>query len=147
MTDDQQRTLLAFLASQHLGVLATISERGTPQAALVGITETAELHIIFGTANTSRKYANIKRDPNVALVIGHDMDAGITVQYEGIAQELSGEASEKCRQAHLAKNPRAKKFAFANNQRWFLVTPTWIRFTNVGAKPPQLFEIQFLAEK
>ncbi len=40
---------------------------GAPQSALVGIAITPELEIIFDLVEKSRKFANIARDPRVAL--------------------------------------------------------------------------------
>lgn len=143
MSTQQKTILLEYLKTQLLGVLATVNEGGEPQAALVGITELPDVKLIFGTSNTTRKYKNLQNNPHVAIGIGHDIEAGTTVQYEGVAQELAGEELATYREVHLAKNPRARKFAMADSQRWFLVTPTWIRYTNVAAKPPEIFELTF----
>jgi pyridoxine/pyridoxamine 5'-phosphate oxidase len=75
-----------FIGRHKLGVLATISPSGEPQAAVVGIAVTADLELVFDTVKTSRKYQNLTANPAIAFVIGGDEE--ITVQYEGEAEEL-----------------------------------------------------------
>jgi len=78
-----------FMNRESSAVLATVGDNGQPQAALMGFAVTRELEIIFGTVKTSRKYANSKKNPGVAWVIGCTTE--VTVQYEGSARELEGE--------------------------------------------------------
>jgi hypothetical protein len=47
--------LFHFVTQHKLGVLGSISPRGAPQSALVGIAVTPELEIIFDTVSSSRK--------------------------------------------------------------------------------------------
>ena len=94
-----------FMNSERLAVLATVGEEAKPEAALMGFAVTPELEIIFDTVKSSRKYPNLKKNPRVAWVIGCTTE--ITVQYEGIAEELEGE--------ELAKY---KKIYFAAVSRW-----------------------------
>ena len=56
-------TVQQFLSRQTLGVVGSISPEGTAQAALVGISVTPELEIIFGTVNSSRKFRNLAANP------------------------------------------------------------------------------------
>ena len=49
-------SVFRFIAKHKLGVLATISPSGEPQAAVVGIAVTSELELVFDTVKTSRKY-------------------------------------------------------------------------------------------
>lgn len=139
-TMDKQTIIIDYIESQPLGIIATVGKEGKPEAALVGVTEVGNLELVFGTPNTSRKYQNLKENSHVALVIGTDATEAITVQYEGEAEELSGEECERCKNLHSTKNPRAKKFADQPEQRWFKVRPTWIRYSNRGAEPPIEFE-------
>jgi uncharacterized pyridoxamine 5'-phosphate oxidase family protein len=90
-----------FLDSEKLGVLATIGEDGAPEAALMGVAATAELELMFDTVKSSRKYRNLKNNPQVAFVIGCSTE--VTVQYEGIAEELAGESLAKYKKIYFAK--------------------------------------------
>src|SRR6266853_3982450 len=53
-----------------LGVLSSLGPMDARQSALAGIAITPELEIIFDLVEKSRKFANIARDPPVALLIG-----------------------------------------------------------------------------
>ena len=70
--------LYGFLRKHRLAVISTIGAT-SPQAAVIGIAVTPALDIIFDTLATSRKYANLRADPRVALAIGWDAEE--TVQY------------------------------------------------------------------
>ena len=59
--------IYAFLRGHRLAVISSVSPAAAPQAALIGIAVTEALDIIFDTLSTSRKYANLRADPRVAL--------------------------------------------------------------------------------
>jgi predicted pyridoxine 5'-phosphate oxidase superfamily flavin-nucleotide-binding protein len=61
--------LLSFLRQSRVAVEATAAEDGTPQAAVVGIAVSDGLEIIFDTLESTRKYANLRADPRIALVV------------------------------------------------------------------------------
>jgi len=90
-----------FMNRESLAVLATAAVNGQPEAALMGFAVTPELEIIFDTVKSSRKYPNLKKNPRVAWVIGCTTE--VTVQYEGVAEELEGEqlASRSFAVGHL----------------------------------------------
>lgn len=138
---DQKQKVLDFIKEKMMAVVATVNKEGKPEAVLVAFTETDDLELIFGTANTARKYINLKNDPNVAMVIGHDQDERITVQIEGVAREAEGDEVKQCRDVHVKKHPTAEKYAAMPEQRWFNVTPTWIRYTDTNSEAPEEFEI------
>ena len=138
---DKKQSILDFIKQQRLLVLSTTHENSKPQAAVIGFGETDNLELIFGTNNASRKYKNLKRDPHVAAVIGWDDSR--TVQFEGIAEELSPEDLQLVRDTYWRKNPKAEAHNATPGQRYFKVRPTWIRYTNIGAKPWDVIEIAF----
>ncbi len=139
--EDHKQLIRDFLQTQLLAVIATVDEKNNkPEAALVGFSETDHLEIIFGTFNDTRKFKNLQTNPHVSFVISSDM---VTVQYEGVAKMAEGTEIEEYRDIHLTKNPRAQKVSHHLKQQFFKVTPTWIRYTNVSTKPPQIFEVTF----
>ncbi|HEY4679191.1 MAG TPA: pyridoxamine 5'-phosphate oxidase family protein [Candidatus Angelobacter sp.] len=71
------------------GVLSSIADSGAPQSALVGVATTENLEIVFDTVKTSRKYPNLIAKPDCSFVFGWTGEQ--TVQYEGTAEELTGE--------------------------------------------------------
>lgn len=65
----------------------------------------------------------------------------ITVQYEGVAEELRGEDSIKYKQAYWAKNPKAERWESREGITYFKVTPKWIRYSDLNRDPWDVFEI------
>jgi len=138
---DNKQEILEFIRSNHLGVISTINQKGSPEAAVMGVGQTDDLELIFGTYNSSRKYTNLKTNHNVAWAIG--WDGPKTVQYEGVARELSGTEAEKYANAYHEKNPQAESYRDHPEERYFLVTPKLIRLTDMKTNPWRIIEIQF----
>lgn len=137
-----RKKILDFLKENLLGVVSTIHTNNTsPESAVVAFVETEKLEIVFGTSNNSRKYQNILKNNRVCFVIG--WSAAGTIQYEGKAQELSKEQSKTYAILQAKKNPESAKFADREDQRYFIVRPTWIRFLNSKKTPPETYEISF----
>ena len=97
------RQLLDFLRQHRLAVESSVSVADCPQAAVVGFAVTDELEIIFDTLQSTRKAQNVRRNSQVALVIG-GWNAGDerTVQFEGIADEPSGAELERLKSIRAA---------------------------------------------
>lgn len=108
---------------------------------MAAFAEKESLELIFATFNTMRKYRNLQNNPHVSLVIGWDDKIGITIQYEGIVRELSGQELEECRELHVKKNPKSAKYVSREEQRYFLITPRWIRYSNYSKNPQEIFEL------
>jgi general stress protein 26 len=117
-----------FIQARKLAVISTTSSSGDPQSALVGIAVSPQLHIVFDTVKSSRKYANLKADPRISLVVG--WDAEITVQYEGIANEPDGEALQHAQQIYFQTWPDGRARQQWPGITWFYVTPRWIRYSD-----------------
>ena len=138
---DKKKQILEFIRQNRLAVVSTIdSKESRPEAALVAYSETENLELIFATFSDSRKYENLQKNQKVALVIG-GWDEDITVQYEGVAAELEDADLEECRKIHLTKNPESEEYAYDEKQRYFKITPTWIRYSDLTKDPPEIFEI------
>jgi pyridoxamine 5'-phosphate oxidase family protein len=72
VTSPLSADVLAYLASQRLGRLATVDSRGAPQNSPVGFRYNADLGTIdIGGRNmgASRKFRNLAQNPNVAFVV------------------------------------------------------------------------------
>ncbi len=135
--------ILDFFKKHLLGVVSTIHTQGnSPESAVVAFVETSKLEIVFGTSNRSRKYHNILKNNHVCFVIGWDSQIG-TIQYEGLARELSKEESVQYANLQASKNPQSQKFINLGDQRYFMVEPKWIRFLDNSENPPQSYEISF----
>ncbi len=137
----QKEKILRFIRSHRICSLSTVTPEGKPEAAVVEFGEMPNLELVFNTICHYRKYKNLLKNRHVALVIGWDKN--VTVQYEGVVSEISGKASEKYRKAFWKKNPKAKKWEANPDTRFFKVTPTWVRYADLGKKPWEIFEVIF----
>ncbi len=138
--DDQKQLIAEFIREQELAIVTSVWE-GKPQAAVVVFSIKDDFELIFGTFNRTRKYRNLKANPNTATVIG--WDDGITIQYEGVAEEVGPGEYEEYQKIHLNKNPGSEKYAHLDGQCYFKIKPRWIRFTDTNPEPEFTFEMTF----
>jgi pyridoxine/pyridoxamine 5'-phosphate oxidase len=134
-----QAEIYEFLRGHRLAVIATANPAASPQAAVIGIAVTESLDFIFDTLSTSRKYANLRADPRVALTIG--WDAAQTVQYEGIAQPLSGDALDICKQHYFETWPDGRERESWPNIAYIRVRPRWLRYSDFSVTPTKIEEL------
>ena len=118
-----------FIKQHTLAVVSTLSPGQKPEAALVGFAVSEDLEIVFDTVKTSRKYKNLLENPFVAVVIGWDNET--TLQYEGVAMELTGPEDDRYREIYYEVYPDGRQRA----ETWaglvhFKVTPKWLRYSN-----------------
>ena len=130
-----------FMNEQRLAVLATVNSAGQPEAALMGYAVTPELEIIFDTVKTSRKYPNLKQNPRVAWVIGCVRE--ITVQYEGVAEELTGEDLVKYKKTYFAAFPDGPARESWPGITYFVVRPSWVRYCDYNPQTRRIEEMKF----
>lgn len=121
-------------------MLATQSRKG-PEAAIVDFSETIKLEILVTTMQQYRKYKNLLENPRVAFVVGSE--EGVTVQYEGTAQELTPQIFKKYSAWHFKKNLVEAKFAAMSTARFFKLKPIWVRYSDFTRKPNLIFEMKF----
>lgn len=141
ISERNKKFLYDFLHSHSLAVLSTMSNNGQPQSAVLEFGETENLEIIFDTHKTARKVLNIEHNPKVSFVIGWDKN--ITVQYEGMASKLEGEALKNAQKMFWAKNPKAERWATKPGVIYYSVRPTWIRYTDLETDPWDVREFEF----
>lgn len=120
--------LLDFLQKHRLGVLATVSPNGDPEAAVVGIAVTDRLEVVFDTLDTTRKCHNLRNHANIAFVIGWDDE--MTVQVEGIADEPAGPELDRLKTTYFAAYPDGESRQSWPGITYFRVRPTWARYSD-----------------
>jgi hypothetical protein len=135
--------LYAFISKHKLGVLGTISDTGTPQAALVGIAISPQLEIIFDTVKSSRKYPNLTARPACSFVIGGWGPVEQTVQYEGLAEELKPPDLERYQAIYFNVYSDGPARMSWPGIVYFVVRPTWIRYSDFDQNPPLIHEFSF----
>jgi Pyridoxamine 5'-phosphate oxidase len=133
--------LYHFLKKEKLGVVSSISPEGPPQSALVGIAVTEKLEIVFDTLDSTRKFRNLKQHPRCSFTIGWAGE--ITVQYEGKAWLPTGSELERYRQIYFASWPDGPSRLNWPGLVHFVVTPTWVRYSDFNQDPPLIEELHF----
>lgn len=135
--------LLRLLRQEIYAVEASVSSDGAPQAALVGVVVTDELEIFFDTLGSSRKAANLRKSPRVAMVLG-PMSAGAlwTVQYEGMADEPGGDELARLLELYVERFPDGRDRQALPDIAYFRVKPVWIRLSDFSADPPRITEFR-----
>ena len=132
------------MRSHSLAVQASVALTGTPQAAVVGFAVTDDFEIIFDSLDVTRKVQNLRRNPEIALVIGGLSNGDErTAQYEGIADEPVGMELERVQAVYFARFPAGRE-----RQKWpgivyVRVRPTWIRYSDYNQEPEQIVEFTF----
>lgn len=107
----------------------------------MGYAVTPELEIIFDTVKTSRKYPNLKKNPRVAWVLGCSSE--ITVQYEGMAQELEGAELAKYKKTYFAAFPDGPARQSWPGITYFVVRPKWVRYCDYHPEKRRIEEQEF----
>jgi nitroimidazol reductase NimA-like FMN-containing flavoprotein (pyridoxamine 5'-phosphate oxidase superfamily) len=111
-----KQLLKDIFSSQPLAVLAT-QAKGQPYGNLVAFAATDDLKcLLFATARATRKYANITKDPRVAMVIDSrtnqkvDFQKAVAVTAIGIVEKVKGAEKNHFLKLYLLKHPHLKKF-------------------------------------
>ena len=133
--------LFEFIDRQKLGVLGTVSPEDVPQSALVGIAVTPEFEIIFDTVKSSRKYGNLMTKPACSFIIGWAGET--TVQYQGAARQPSAGELAAYQEVYFKKWPECRSHLSWPGITYFVVRPTWIRYSNFDQNPPVIQEFNF----
>ena len=128
--------LLAFLRAQKWAVQSSVASSGAPQAAVIGVAITDRFELVFDTLGDTRKAANLRANPRIALVIG--WDDGQTVQLEGTADEPRGVELNPLRDVYLEKFPDGRERMALPGITYFRVRPTWIRYSDFRGAAPSI---------
>lgn len=142
MNDEEIKSnIREFLKNCQLTVIATVDvENNKPECAVIAFAEKDDLSLVFGTSNKTRKYKNLQKNQNVSFVFGWSSETG-TLQYEGIAKELSDKDAIQHGEMMVLKNNQTEKFITREDQRYFLVKPTWIRLVDASLESGGTYEL------
>jgi general stress protein 26 len=113
---DSMQGVAELLRMQRFGVLAT-DNVGKPHNCLVAFAEENNLKcLLFATDRNTRKFRDVKVNPNVAILIDNrsnsesDLSNAIAVTARGSAQEASIEEHKQFAKLYLAKHPYLADF-------------------------------------
>ncbi|WP_448003416.1 pyridoxamine 5'-phosphate oxidase family protein [Agromyces bauzanensis] len=134
-----RRQLIEYVRSQRWGVVSTLGTDGRPQAAHLAIAATGRGELAFDAKPESRKIANLRRDPRIAVVVGGA--DGTTLQCEGIADFPEGDDLLRCVDAYLERFPEFAESIRSGTVVVVRVTPTWARYGDYRTESPILVEI------
>jgi len=135
--------LLRFLEAHRTAVQCSVASGGAPQAAVIGVAVTADLELVFDTLESTRKVANLRADPRIALVLGGGDGEEITVQYEGLADFPAGEELHRLREVYYAAFPDGPQRLAWPGLVYVRVRPTWIRYSDYRGEPAVIEEFRF----
>jgi hypothetical protein len=125
----------------RVAVQASVSAAGSAQAAVVGIAVTDRFEIVFDSLGSSRKAQNLRGNPKIAFVIGGLADGEErTVQYEGLADEPTGEELERVKQAYYEVYPDGRSRLAWPGLTYVRVKPAWIRYSDFSVASPMILE-------
>jgi len=110
---------------------------------LVGIAFTPQFEIIFEAVKSSRKYSNLIARPACCFVIGGWGAGEQTVQYEGDAEKLKSPELERYQESYFAAWPDGPSRLSLSGIVYFVVRPTWIRYSDFDQNPPMIREFDF----
>jgi len=111
-----KQILNELFISQKLAVLGT-HQGGQPYGSLVAFAATSDLkNLVFATTRATRKFANLRSDPRVSMVLDNrsnrvaDFRRAVAATALGRAKEVRGKEREKLAEMYLAKHPHLKEF-------------------------------------
>jgi len=106
---------------------------------------TDEFEVFFDSADTSRKVANLRRNPEIALVIGGTTGGDErTVQYEGVADEPAGAELQRLKELYFESFPDGRDRQARQGITYIRARPTLIRYTDFNQDPPETVELDRL---
>lgn len=131
--------LLEFLRFHRYAVEASQAAEGPPEAALVGFLVNNRLELFFDTFDSTRKVANLRRDPRIAFVIGgYTIGDERTVQYEGVVDVPTGAELQQLKRDYFAIQPDGLRRSKLPGIMYFRACPRWIRYSNFNVNPAQI---------
>jgi hypothetical protein len=137
----QPADLLLFLREHRLAAEASVSGCSGAQAAVVGFAISDAFEIIFDTLDSTRKVANLRHNPKLALVIGGFTPGDErTAQYEGLADEPAGAELERLTEVYYHVYPDGRARRTWPGLIYVRVRPTWIRYSDYNVDPPEIVE-------
>ena len=111
-----RQILYELFSSQKLAVLGT-HRLGQPYGSLVAFAATPDLkNLLFATTRASRKFANLRADSRVSMVLDSrsnrvaDFRKAVAATALGQAKEIRGEGRKKFAALYLAKHPHLEEF-------------------------------------
>jgi hypothetical protein len=141
VTSENRDKLLTFMRQELYAVQASVSPRGVPQAAIVGVVVSDKFEVFFDTLASSRKTNNLRQNSLTALVIGPAASGSDrTVQLEGVADEPKDAELERLLELYFARFPAGRQRRQLSEITYWRIRPTWLRYSDFSVDPPEIVE-------
>ena len=121
--------LRTLLQERFVGVLTTANVSGQPYPTLVAYAVSDDLrNLVFATPKATRKYANMKENPRVAMLIDNrrndaaDIREAIAATAIGKVHQLTGNEYEQWYQTFARRHPHLREFVEAPSTALFQLT-------------------------
>ena len=127
--------LLAYMRHHRLAVVSSISVKGEPQSALIGIAVSPLCEVIFDTVTESRKHSNLLRNSRAAIVFSGPGEQ--TLQFEGIARPMAIAAAKDTELLSIYYEawPDGRDRLKWPNIAYWCVAPRWARYSDFDRGP------------
>lgn len=134
----EETQFMEYVRNKTVAVISTVSPEGQPMAATIYFDIDEHFAIFFMTKKFTRKYANLEKNPRVALVIGAANEP-VTAQIQGKAEKIVDqkifdtrfEQLEKIMFKNVYVAPLFQLSKEKNDLVLYKVTPDWIRFLDL----------------
>ena len=137
MEDAARELIHDYLERHDLAVLATASPSGSPEALMES--PPAQISLDFRYPHHDAQIRPAEGQSRVALVIG--LESETTLQLEGEAEELAGEALAEAKAIYFQKWPDGRAREAWPNITYFKVRPHWFRHSDFSQPPPRIVEL------
>lgn len=137
--EDVKSALFEFARNHKLCVISTAAN-DFPESALIGFVINKDLELVFNTETTTKKYKNLKVNPNVSIIIGFGENLK-TLQCTGVAKELEGSEEGKILSAYADNLEFFRRWKI-KYIKYFKVSLTWVRLSDYNEYPPKVIELQ-----
>ncbi len=127
--------LLAYMRHHRLAVVSSISAKGEPQSALIGIAVSPLCEVIFDTVTESRKHSNLLRNSRASIVFSGPGEQ--TLQFEGIARPMAIAAAQDAELLSIYYEawPDGRDRLKWPNIAYWCVAPRWARYSDFDRGP------------
>ena len=133
--------LLRLTRQRYIATLATASPEGQPQASPMRFAVTDEFEIVMGTLHTSRKFANLQRNPKVTVLV---WDSLFSIQIDGLFDQPDGADLAGLRDVFAHEQPlEARIRAGRPTHVYFRIRPLWARYSDFMDEPGRVLTLDF----
>jgi general stress protein 26 len=122
-------------------VVSTLGPDGEPQSAYLSISATDAGELVFNARGGSRKIANLRRDPRIAVVIGGPEKTTLQAQGRADVLEPGSDDAARCAAAYAAAFPWFSESLRRSEFDLVRVQLEWARYGDYREGPPVSVEI------